>query len=321
MDRGGKSYVRGVETTGAPTQSKGPVDNRNADLQEVRPLPSPLISARALADLLPDDGVVIVDCRFSLGDPEAGHRRWMQSRIPGAFYAHLDRDLSLPVGDGSAGRHPLPGPDHVHALLAAWGVEEDSLMVIYDDAGGGFASRLWWMARWIGHDGVCVLDGGWPAWLNAGGPVEETEPRAWTLPDTANAPSASLTARTDLLASADELLMPDVLLVDARARPRYLGETEPIDRVAGHIPGAVNVPWMDNLAEDGTFRSPTELAARWHALGGSEHAVAYCGSGVTACHNILAAAAAGLPMPRLYAPSWSGWISDPSRGVETGEPG
>lgn len=296
------------------------MDNRNAENAEDQPLPSPLISAPDLVDLVGDEGVVIVDCRFSLEDPSAGHRRWLESRIPGAFYAHLDHDLSLPVGDGTQGRHPLPGPALIRALLDRWGVGDDTLLVAYDDAGGAFASRLWWMARWIGHDAVCVLDGGWPAWARARGPME-TAPSMDRVPlEPVEPGSVQVAAREGWLAKAEELLSGQPVLVDARAAIRYRGDEEPIDRVAGHIPGARNLPWMENLAPDGHFLPSTDLARRWQSVGGTDSAVVYCGSGVTACHNVLAAAAAGLPLPRLYAPSWSGWISNPDRPVETGEP-
>lgn len=280
---------------------------------------SPLIDTSKLNDLLGDENVVLVDCRFSLDNPEAGKNRWMTSRIPGALYAHLDHELSSPIGDGSKGRHPLPHPRRIRQLLDAWHVHEDTLLVAYDDAGGAFAARLWWMARWMGHNGVCVLDGGWPAWVAFGGPVDETPIASWApinAPEPADEP---ISHEEGWLATADELMTASTLLVDARARARYLGTEEPIDRVAGHIPGAANLPWMENLSPDGHFLPPKVLAARWQAVGGTENAVTYCGSGVTACHNILAAAAAGLALPRLYAPSWSGWISDPERPVETGK--
>ena len=284
-------------------------------------------------DILDDADLCIIDCRFSLDDPMSGYKEWLQSRIPGASYAHLDLDLSAPIGDGSFGRHPLPGKGHVHDLMDHWDIDADTLVVAYDNAGGAFASRLWWMLRWAGHEGACVLNGGWNAWTAAGGPVDDAAPDeepSWAelaarqahVGDSEEAsrpePMPLKIGREELswLAGADELLEMDAPLVDARADVRYRGETEPIDPVAGHIPGAVNMPWMSNLGPDGRFLPAAELAARWEALGGSEGAVCYCGSGVTACHAILSAAAAGLPLPRLYAPSWSGWISDASRPVE-----
>ncbi|MDA0379123.1 MAG: sulfurtransferase [Bacteroidetes bacterium] len=297
------------------------MDNRNDEKWvDFTPL-SPLISASDLKDLLGDPDVLVVDCRFSLDDPGAGRQRWQTSRIPGAFYAHVDHDLSGPVGDGRLGRHPLPDPVRIHALLARWGVTEGSLLVAYDDAGGGFAGRLWWMARWIGHNSVCVLDGGWQAWVASHGEVDTAPLPADDVPLAESGVSEPVFFHADWLVTADDLAQTSLPIVDARARPRFLGEEEPIDRVAGHIPGAVNMPWMENLGPDGRFLSPEALAARWDAVGGSRNAVTYCGSGVTACHNILAAAVAGLPLPRLYAPSWSGWISDPSRPIETGLPG
>ncbi|MDE2996789.1 MAG: sulfurtransferase [Bacteroidota bacterium] len=276
---------------------------------------SPLIEPDALKEILGDLDVRIVDCRFDLADPHLGHQAWLTSRIPGAFYAHLDDDLSSPVGDGTRGRHPLPSPSEIFDLLEGWGVSEEVLLVIYDDSGGAFASRLWWMTRWLGHEGVCVLNGGWSAWQRSGGIVDTDEPVP-TAP--ASNSKREKTITLPWVAEADDLHKPGVLLVDSRASERYEGRSEPIDPVAGHVPGAVNLPWMENLGPDGNFLSKERLLSRWEGLGDPISAICYCGSGVTACHNILAAAVAGLPIPRLYSPSWSGWISDPSRPIVTG---
>lgn len=276
--------------------------------------PKPLISAHQLAEILDDKRVGIVDCRFSLDDTSRGERAWHASRIPGARYAHLDDDLSGRIGDGSQGRHPMLDPQAIHALRQSWGFSADTLVVCYDDMGGPFAARLWWMLRWIGHEPVCVLDGGWQAWVGAHNPVDDTPPpnqdiRPKDLPNTVSTVES-------MTVSADELLAGRVRPVDARAPERYEGRQEPIDPVAGRIPGAVNLPWQGNLDDNGAFLPADQLAKRWHDVGGTEHAVSYCGSGVTGCHNVLSAAIAGLPLPGLYPPSWSGWITDPSRPIE-----
>ncbi len=275
---------------------------------------SPLISADHLKEIVDDDGIGIVDCRFSLDDTDRGRQDWESGRIPGARYAHLDDDLSAPLGDGAAGRHPMPEPAAIASLRHRWGFDEETLIVCYDDAGGAFAARLWWMLRWIGHEAVVVLDGGWPAWKAAKGPNDQAAPEA--LPLSRSPSSATWTEQAGWVAKAEDMERTDRQPVDARARERFRGEEEPIDPVAGHIPGAVNMPWKDNLDEEGFLLSPDVLRARWDAAGGTEQAVSYCGSGVTACHNVLAAAVAGLPIPRLFPPSWSGWIADPSRPIE-----
>jgi thiosulfate/3-mercaptopyruvate sulfurtransferase len=276
--------------------------------------PSPLISASNLRELLNDADLGVVDCRFSLADPERGEEDWMDAAIPGAVYAHLDRDLSDMTGDISRGRHPLPSAEQVRALMASWGFTDDTSVVCYDDAGGPFAARLWWLLRWIGHEAVAVLDGGWQAWLAANGATEAGKGRE---PVVELCPTG-VQPESYMVADASELLAEGCQPVDARALSRYLGDEEPIDPVAGHIPSAISMPWMGNLMPDGRFLPAQELAARWQAAGGTQHAVCYCGSGVTACHNILAAAAANLPLPRLYPPSWSGWISDPTHPLAKG---
>jgi len=267
-------------------------------------------------DLLEDPDVGIVDCRFSLDDPDRGERAWREAAIPGAVYAHLDRHLSDHGQMDSQGRHPLPSPEHIARLRASWGFDEDTFIVCYDDSGGPFAARLWWMLGWIGHDAVAVLDGGWQAWMAVGGSTRRGMQENGS-PINAEG-EGSIAVRADWVVTTEDLLSGSVRAIDARARARYLGQEEPIDPVAGHIPGAGSMPWMDNLGPDGRFLSPDRLAARWAGAGGTEGTACYCGSGVTACHNILAAAAAGLPLPKLYPPSWSGWITDASRPTATG---
>jgi thiosulfate/3-mercaptopyruvate sulfurtransferase len=278
----------------------------------------PVVSAEELAALLDQPSTVIVDCRFSLADPEAGRRAYLAGHIPGAVYAHLDDDLSGPKLPGKTGRHPLPEPARLAETLGAWGVTDGVQVVAYDDVGGAMATRLWWLLRWLGHDAVAVLDGGLPAWLASGGPTSTT----------ADAPRPAVfvpRARPALVADADEVARlaerSDHRLLDARAAERFRGEVEPIDPVAGHIPGARSLPLGENL-DAAKLRDRAAIRARFaRALGDvpPERAVAYCGSGVTACHLIWAAEVAGLPGMRLYPGSWSEWITDPRRPVARGE--
>ena len=273
-----------------------------------------MISPSELAQLLGASRVCVVDCRASLQNATAGRQAYSKAHIPGARFADLLDDLSGPIAAGKTGRHPLPDVDRFVAKLRRWGIGAGTQVVAYDDTGGAFAARLWWMLRWLGHDDVAVLDGGLPAWLAEGRPVTVD------LPTVAHG-NFTPHPRPELLASAAELMTPQSVgrkLFDARAPERFRGDVEPIDPVAGHIPGAVNLPFADNL-RDGRFRSADELRALLaQALGGAapEQAVIYCGSGVTACHDVLAFAHAGLPLPRLYAGSWSEWITDPARPTE-----
>lgn len=278
---------------------------------------SAVITCQELASLLPEPRLRLVDCRASLQNVAGGWDAYAQAHLPGASFADLLEDLSGQITPGQTGRHPLPSLDTFVAKLRRWGIGADNQVVVYDDAGGAYAARLWWMLRWLGHDAVAVLDGGFPAWVAEGRPVtdavSERAPGDFT-------PQL----RPDWLVTTGELAMPQSLprqLFDARAPERFAGDVEPLDPVAGHIPGARNLPFAQNL-QDGRFRSPAELRQRFAvALGGSapEAAVVYCGSGVTACHDILAFAHAGLPLPRLYAGSWSEWITDPARPTERGD--
>jgi thiosulfate/3-mercaptopyruvate sulfurtransferase len=275
---------------------------------------SPLITATELvADLASDAPPVVLDVRWSLGatDPRGEHDR---GHIPGSRYVDLETELAGP-GAADAGRHPLPDPHELAARATGWGVGPGTAVVVYDDNGGMSAARLWWLLRWIGHDAVRLLDGGLAAWRAAGGEVEHG-------PDPEPVPSSSpLRARPGSLptVSTAEIVAGTVgQLVDARAAERYRGEVEPIDPVAGHIPGAVNVPTAGNLGPDGTFLEPAALRERFTAagLGEGEPVVAYCGSGITAAHELLALEVAGLGAgAALYAPSWSGWVADPERPV------
>lgn len=267
----------------------------------------PLIQVAELAAALGHEALVLVDCRFDLAAPEAGRLAYLEAHIPGAAYAHLDQDLSGPASTDH-GRHPLPSPERLCTLFGALGVDVRRRVVAYDDAGGMFAARLWWMLRYMGHSAVTVLDGGWQAWVNGGGAVASGDERP-------QARHFSGAPRRDRLVTLDEV--PAVAqLIDARAAPRYRGEVEPLDKHPGHIPGARNHCWQNNLGEDGRWAAPEVLTRQWlDSLGTlpGEATVHYCGSGVSACHNVLAQVAAGLPEPRLYCGSWSEWCRDSSR--------
>lgn len=246
--------------------------------------------------------IVVVDCRWVLASPAAGREAYLEGHLPGAIYMSLDDDLSdMTVPD--AGRHPLPSRDDFAARLGRLGVSNGDTVVAYDDAGGAIASRLWWMLRWVGHDDVAVLDGGIQAWIAAGRALEAGTVRR---PPTVFEPGETTmpVAHRDDVAGRPE----SIVLLDARARERFRGEIEPLDPVAGHIPGAVNAPHAENL-DRGRFLPPPELAARYADLGVSERdrTIVYCGSGVTACHDVLAMEIAGLGTATLYPGSWSEW--------------
>ncbi|PNG13702.1 sulfurtransferase [Stutzerimonas stutzeri] len=276
-----------------------------------------LIDTTRLNAQLAHPNLCIIDCRFALDDPQYGKRSYEQAHIPGAVYLDLEADLSGPVIPGQTGRHPLPQPEQLVQRLRAAGVSNDSEVVLYDDGPGAFAARAWWLLAWLGkRSGVYLLDGGLKAWCAAGGPMS-SEP-AVVAPGTFEG-----TPDNSLLIDARQLLadlqQPGLTLLDARALPRFLGEQEPIDPVAGHIPGAHCVPFSGNLGEDGRFLSPQGLEERFRPLvatASAERLVAYCGSGVTACHNLFALCLAGHPLAKLYAGSWSEWITDPQRPVE-----
>ena len=280
-----------------------------------------LVDTATLAAHLADPLWVVVDCRFMLSDAAWGPREYLARHIPGAAYAHLERDLSG-VPNGHNGRHPLPNPEALAPILGGFGIGDTVQVVVYDQDNGMFASRLWWLLRWMGHYDVALLDGGFATWISEQRPtvsgVETRPARAFS-----GTPHAAMVA--DLQEVALMSAGGGKRLIDARAPERYRGAIEPIDRVPGHIPGAVNDHFMQNVDERGKFKAPETLRTRLTgALGGArpDDVVCYCGSGVTACHNLLALELAGLPGARLYPGSWSEWSSDPSRGVETstGEP-
>ena len=284
-----------------------------------RPLRT-LIQTEELAARLGDPDWVVVDCRFTLSDPDAGIESWRRSRLPGAHYLHLEYDLSGPVTETS-GRHPLPDPAALAARLGQCAITPHSRVVLYDDSFGSIAGRLWWMLRWLGHDTVALLDGGFQKWSRERRELESGRPGVRRGAGRLNA-----RPRRDAWAGAAEveqaLARGDALLIDARVPERYSGEEEPFDPVAGHIPGAVNRPFDDNLDIDGTFLSPQELREAYEALLGGlppEQVIHVCGSGVTACHNLLAMEIAGLGGSRLYPGSWSEWIADPRHPIAVGE--
>jgi thiosulfate/3-mercaptopyruvate sulfurtransferase len=280
-----------------------------------------LIGADSLQELEGDARLAVIDCRFDLTLPAAGREAYLTAHIPGACYADLNGDLSAPIGPNT-GRHPLSSPEGFANRMGALGIGDDTQVVAYDDANGSLAARLWWMLRWVGHDAVAVLDGGFQAWKARGGAVQsgEGECRARRLTPRKDA-SAAAGAVVNAAEVARALRNPAALLVDARAAERFAGHVEPIDSVAGHIPGAVNHPFSANLGADNRFLPAAELKRRWQErLAGKEpgNVIAMCGSGVTACHNLLSLEVAGLPGAKLYAGSWSEWIRDPERPVARG---
>lgn len=278
-----------------------------------------LIEASELADHLSDSGWRVFDCRFDLADTGRGEREYAVSHLPGAWYAHLDRDLSGPI-TAVSGRHPLPDTARLRRWLGDHGIAPDTQVVAYDDTGGNMAVRLWWLLRWLGHERVALLNGGWQAWRTASLPITAEPPAPPTAVAFDGAPDWGQVV--DSAAILDSLGSPSApLLIDARTGERFRGEAEPIDPVAGHVPGAVNLPLQENLATDGRFKSANELRDLYLRVLGTRPptaAAAMCGSGVTACHNLLAMEIAGLHGGRLYAGSWSEWIREPGRPVATG---
>lgn len=297
----------------------------------------------------------VIDCRFDLARPQWGAEAYAGGHIPGAVYAHLDRDLSGPVTPLS-GRHPLPDPADLAATLGRWGIDESVQVVAYDQGNGAFAARLWWLLKWAGHQSVAVLNGGFAAWQQAGLPLESSsadepprqrqarqftarqgatsalpgttpvqlgttqEPHGGAPRETQRRDSVVSTAELERMLASGAIANGSGVLVDARAPDRFAGENETIDPVAGHIPGARNHPFLRNVDAKGRFLPPSELRERWEATlaGPAGSVIAMCGSGVTACHNLLALEIAGLPGARLYAGSWSEWIRNPARPVARG---
>lgn len=275
-----------------------------------------LISTNALAAHLADPNLVIVDCRYNLTDTDAGANAYRTAHVPGAFFLHLDRDLSGPKS-GKNGRHPLPDIAVFAATLGRIGIDGNRQVVAYDQNGGMWASRLWWMLQWLGHVRVAVLDGGLNKWIAEGRALSSELPVARTTTFVPQQPQPTASAQEIQQHLGDATLT----VLDARAPERYRGDIEPIDPVAGHIPGAINRPYAANLTPQGAFKSPEALRYEFEAQLASRapaSIVHQCGSGVTACHNLLAMAIAGLPGSRLYPGSWSEWSSDVSRPVARG---
>lgn len=273
-----------------------------------------IISADEAARHLDNPDWVIVDCRFDLKNPSWGLQSYQQMHIPGAVYAHMDHDLSGPITPNS-GRHPLPDIQTITTRLSKWGIDQQKQVIVYDTAGGAFACRLWWQLRFVGHWSVAVLDGGFQTWQQSGYPIAtgiEVRSPATFIPQ----------VDWNMVADANEVerIRQDdsYRLIDARAPERYRGELEPIDPIAGHIPGALNRFHGNNLGPDGKFLSPAQLRSHFNTLiedTPPDRVIMYCGSGVTSVHHILAMEIAGLPGARLYAGSWSEWIRDPNRPI------
>jgi len=266
----------------------------------------------------------IVDCRFDLARPDWGGAAYAAGHVPTALYAHLDRDLSGPISP-TTGRHPLPSPERLADTLGSWGIDSSVQVVAYDQGNGAYASRLWWLLRWAGHQKVTVLNGGFGAWHQAGLPIETTMPQRQRRAFSFRGGDEQVVSTAELERAVREGMLANgaAVLVDARAADRFAGENEAIDPIAGHIPGARNHPFARNVAAHGRFLPAEELRERWTATLGAGAArgdtvIAMCGSGVTACHNLLALEIAGLSGAKLYAGSWSEWIRSPERPVARG---
>ncbi len=279
-----------------------------------------LITPQALSERLDDPAWRVVDCRFDLLQPQQGRADYLAGHIPGAVYADLDRALAAPVTPES-GRHPLPDPADFTALLGRFGITRETTVVAYDQAGGGIAARLWWLLGWVGHPDARLLDGGFAAWQRAALPVTRALPEITPARYEASPDPGRVLSTAEVAARLER---GELLLVDAREAERFRGEREPIDTVAGHVPGAVNFPFKQSLNPDGTWKSPAELRRAWEpVLGGGRDRdwTTMCGSGVTACHLAVSAALAGFAPPKLYAGSFSEWIRDPARPVAGGAGG
>lgn len=277
-----------------------------------------LIGAADLLRRIDDPRLRLLDCRFNLLEPGEGHRQYREGHIPSAVYADLNKDLSGEIGPGT-GRHPLPPADQLALVFGRFGIGSGTQVVVYDDSGGAIAARAWWLLRWLGHTRVAVLDGGIAAWRAAGGTLEPGEVRVRETRFEARPRADRVLETADIVSGLDD--PGQMRLVDARDAARFQGLTEPLDTVAGHIPGSVNLPYSQTLNPDGTLRPPGQLRQLWSAalIGDPDAACAVtCGSGVTACHLVLSALLAGRREPRVYAGSWSEWIRDPSRPIATG---
>ncbi len=316
---------RNYEATSQTVQSKAIVDNRIS----VSRSSHPIIDISELNQWLTQEEIIFFDCRFYLTDVSQGRREYDSNHIPGAIYLDLATDLSGPIGSGKGGRHPLPDASTFLSRMARLGVSTDSVVVAYDQSGGAYASRLWWMLKALGFETVFVLNGGWNAWTKEGDPhliqsrnstrnrisgLDSDTKSYLDLPsglDGTDGPPRFPHLSTSHVVNRKS----DLVLVDSRTHDRYMGLNETIDPIAGHIPGALNIPWTENVDEAGYFLPPELLKKRFEGVFSLDSSpVFYCGSGVTACQNILATQIAGFPMPGLYAASWSGWINQDKQG-------
>ena len=276
---------------------------------------STIVSAQELFTQIDNPKWVVFDCRFNVTQPQWGQEQYHTGHIPGAFYCDLDQDLSSPPTPDS-GRHPLPDPETLGLKLAAWGVSDDSQVVVYDEAVGAVAARMWWALRWLGHTPVAVLDGGLSKWNEAGYSLSTELPKKIAKGNFQPRPNDALwvsTAEVERMRENEQ-----AVLIDARSRARFCGEEEQVDPVGGHIPGAMSRPLTDNMGIDGRFLSPQQLHNDYEPLC-REHIIHYCGSGVTACHNLLAMEISGLGLQQLYVGSWSEWIRSKDRPIATGD--
>lgn len=277
-----------------------------------------IISVQQLADIIQNDNVRIFDCRFSLQDPQGGLKKYQEGHIPGAQFADMDTQLSSSMTETS-GRHPLPGADTFLAQLCAWGIDNVTQVIAYDDISGAFAARLWWMMRWMGHQKVAVLDGGLQKWTEGGHALSQEDASYAQTNFTGQANTQWL---LDIDTVRQELAADNITLIDARAADRFTGKDQKTDPVPGHVPGANNLPFGGNLTKQGVFAAPEVIRARFEPLVQEKsigQVVNMCGSGVTACHNLLAMAIAGYEPTKLFIGSWSQWIRDASRPVATGD--
>lgn len=277
-----------------------------------------LITSEELLDLIVADKVLIYDCRSMVGHPNQGREEYEEGHIPGAYFLHLNDDLS-DLSKKGEGRHPLPNIENFTELINKYGIDPDLQVVVYDQWHGGIAARMWWMLQSIGHEKVAVLDGGWQAWKDHSFETSDKMETLPSLPDLAHKYSThfAMTIDHDQMVDATQGRQ---CIIDSRTANRYEGIEEPIDPIAGHIPSALNLPFLDNLKANKKWKSKEELRKRFDQIvsdNAPEELIFYCGSGVTACHNILAIVHIGYPMPKLYVPSWSGWISDKDRPIVT----
>lgn len=274
-----------------------------------------LITASELNTILNQPRVVIIDCRFSLMDTESGRNDYLRAHIPSAQYAHLDDDLSGEIIRGKTGRHPFPSISKITTLCSKWGIDENTQVIAYDQGHGGIAARLWFMLKWLGHKKVAVLNGGWKYWVSIGGVTNSEIP---VITPTKFVPHPQIDLLVDVQFMEQNLANPNWLYVDSRAAKRYRGEEEPIDPKAGHIPDAISAPFAENLGPDGLFLDKADLIIRFEQLlqeRPTNKTIFYCGSGVTACHNLLALYYIGKTKALLFPGSWSEWIVDDKRPI------